>query len=144
VRGSTRRISPGPGKRASRAIAKTIREQLAGVTIPAPKNANVIAISSVCSITGPSRSRMINTTGDWLALTWEMSSMATVSAIKSTSPSSEAATTDPTIARGTLRWGSLAFSARFAAASKPTSVVRPMTMASINRRPRQSSWGRSR
>jgi hypothetical protein len=34
---------------------------------------------------------MINTTGDWLALTREMSSIATVSAIKNTSPSSEAA-----------------------------------------------------
>lgn len=37
VRGSARRISAGAGKRASRAIAKTIREQGAKVTIPAPK-----------------------------------------------------------------------------------------------------------
>ena len=40
-----------------------------------------------------------------------------------------AATTDATIARGTLRNGSLASSARFAAESKPTSVVRPMIIA---------------
>jgi hypothetical protein len=43
---------------------------------------------------------MINMTGDRLALTREMSSIAMVSAIKNTIPSSEAATTDPTIARG--------------------------------------------
>ena len=54
VRGSTRRISPWAGKRESRDIAKTIREQVANVTIPAPKNANTIATSSVRSITGPS------------------------------------------------------------------------------------------
>ena len=46
---------------------------------------------------------MITTTGDSLALIRGMSSIATVSAIKNTSPSTEAATTEPTIARGTLR-----------------------------------------
>ena len=55
VRGLTRRISRWAGKRESRDIAKTIREQAAMVTIPAPKNAKVIATSSrILSITGPS------------------------------------------------------------------------------------------
>lgn len=75
---------------------------------------------------------MIAATGEALSLILGTSSIATVSAIRNTSPSSEAATTDPTIARGTLRKGSLASSARFAAASKPTSVARPMIIAPIN------------
>ena len=75
---------------------------------------------------------MIVATGESLALTRGMSSIATVSAIRNSSPSSPAATTDPTIARGTLRNGSLASSARFAAASKPTSVARPMIIAAIS------------
>ena len=49
--------------------------------------------------------------------------MAMVSAIRNTNPKTPAAITDDTIARGTLRNGSLASSARFAAESKPTRVV---------------------
>ena len=54
VRGSTRRISRWAGKRASRDIANTSRAHVAIITIPAPKNANVTATSSVLSTTGPS------------------------------------------------------------------------------------------
>ena len=61
-----------------------------------------------------------------------MSRIAMVSAMSSIKPSPPAAATDPTIARGTLRNGSLASSARLAAASKPTSVPSPMIIASIN------------
>ena len=61
-----------------------------------------------------------------------MSLIAIVSAITNTIPSTEAATTEPTIARGTLRNGSLASSAMFAAESKPTRVAIPMIAAAIN------------
>ena len=54
VRGLTWRISPWAGKRESRAIAKMIREQVARVTIPAPKNAKTIATSRMRSTAGPS------------------------------------------------------------------------------------------
>ncbi len=72
---------------------------------------------------------MIAATGEPLAVTAGTSLIATVSAIRNNNPSTAAATTDATIARGTLRNGSLASSARFAAESKPTSVVRPMIIA---------------
>ena len=45
VWGLTRRMSRWAGKRESRDIAKTIREQAAMITIPAPKKAKVIATS---------------------------------------------------------------------------------------------------
>ncbi|MDC7338250.1 hypothetical protein PQR15_19205 [Streptomyces lydicus] len=53
VRGLTRRISRWAGNRASRDIAKTMREHAVITTMPAPKK-NVIAIRSVLSIAGPS------------------------------------------------------------------------------------------
>jgi len=69
VRGLTRRISRWAGKRPSRDIAKTIREHEALITVPAPKNATVIATRSTFSITDPSCSLMIAATGDSLAVT---------------------------------------------------------------------------
>ena len=75
---------------------------------------------------------MIAATGDPLALTAGMSLMAMVKTIRNRNPSTPAASTDATMARGTLLNGSLASSARFAAESKPTSVVRPMIMPAIN------------
>lgn len=75
---------------------------------------------------------MIAATGEPLVVTSGMSLMATVRAMRNTSPNTAAATTDATIARGTLRKGSLASSARFAAESKPTRVVRPMIMPAVN------------
>ena len=56
----------------------------------------------------------------------------TVSAITNSIPRTAAATTEPTMARGTLRNGSLASSAMFADASKPTSVDMPMIIAAIS------------
>lgn len=101
VRGLTCRISRRAGKRPSRAIAKTRRAHAAIATTPAPKNANVIATSSTRSMTGPSWSRMMAATGEPLAEIRVMSLIATVSAIRNSTPRTEAATTDPTIARGT-------------------------------------------
>ena len=101
-------------------------------TSPAPKNANTMATSRMRSVVTPSWSRMITETGDSLRLTSGTSRIAMVSVTRNTSPSTAAAATDPTIARGTVRKGSLASSARFAAASKPTRVASPMIMASIS------------
>ena len=64
---------------------------------------SVIATSSAASITGPSWSRRTVATGELLALTLGISSMATVSAIRKSIPNRPATTTDPTIANGTLR-----------------------------------------
>ena len=79
---------------------------------------------------------MMAATGEPLALTAGMSLIAAVSAIRNSSPRTPAATTDATIARGTLRNGSLASSARLAAESKPTSVVRPMIIPAIKPPPK--------
>ena len=78
VRGLTRRITLWAGKRASRAIAYTCREPAAMITIPEPNIANTIADNRIRSVTGPSCSRMIDATGDPLAVTLPMSFMARV------------------------------------------------------------------
>jgi hypothetical protein len=90
-----------------------------------------MADNRIRSITGPSWSRIIEATGEPPVLTRAMSLMATVRVTTKRRPSTPAATTDETIARGTLRNGSLASSAKFAAESKPTSVVRPMIIPAI-------------
>ena len=100
--------------------------------MPAPKIAKAMPASSIRSATGPSWARMIAATGDRSALTAGTSSMATVRAIRNTRPATPAATTEATIARGTVRNGSLASSARLAAESKPTSVVSPMSIPAIS------------
>ena len=84
------------------------------------------------SVVTPSWSRMITETGDSLRLTSGTSRIAMVSVTRKTSPSTAAAATEDTMARGTVRKGSLASSARLAAASKPTSVASPMIIASIS------------
>ena len=75
---------------------------------------------------------MIVATGDPLVLTALMSLMASVKTMTNSRPTVAETTTEETIARGTVRNGSLASSARFAAESKPTRVVRPMIIPAIS------------
>nr|CRL73029.1 hypothetical protein CPGR_03086 [Mycolicibacterium komanii] len=75
---------------------------------------------------------MISATAESLVDTRCMSLIDTVNAMTRSIPRTAAVTTDPTIARGTSRNGFFASSAMFAAASKPTSVDRPMIIAAIS------------
>ena len=59
-------------------MANAILEHDAKITIPAPNIANTIPVNRIRSITGPSWSRMIDATGEALALTRAMSLVARV------------------------------------------------------------------
>ena len=74
---------------------------------------------------------MISATGDSLAEAAGTSLTAIVNTMRKTNPRPADASTDPMIARGTVRVASEASSDMFAAVSKPTRVLKPMSVAAI-------------